>query len=67
MSQTVQLTLNAMAARLLARLAVELGDEDPSSLVVRALGLLEIAQRTRRQGGRLFFRNEHGDESEVAF
>jgi len=34
---------------------------------VRALGLFEMAQRTRRQGGRLYFRNERGEESEVAF
>ena len=62
-----ELTLNDKAAELLARLCVELGTDDPSGLVVRALGLLEMAQRTRRSGGRLFFRNERGDEAEVAF
>ena len=65
--QPVQLTLNATAAQLLARLCVETGEENPSALVVRALGLFEMAQRTRRQGGKLVFRNERGDESEVAF
>jgi len=34
---------------------------------VRALGLFEVAMRTRRHGGRLVFVNERGDESEVAF
>ena len=63
----VQVTLNATAAALLARLCAETGTDDPSGLVVRALGLFEMAQRTRRQGGRLVFVNEHGDEAEVAF
>ena len=63
----VQVTLNDTAARLLARLCVELGTEDPSSVVVRALGLLELAQRTRRQGGRLLFENERDEEAEVSF
>ena len=63
----VQVTLNDTAARLLARLCVELGTEDPSSVVVRALGLLELAQRTRRQGGRLLFKNERDEEAEVSF
>ena len=63
----VQVTLNDTAARLLAKLCVELGTEDPSSVVVRALGLLELAQRTRRQGGRLLFKNERDEEAEVSF
>ena len=62
-----ELKLNDKAAELLARLCVELASDDPSGLVVRALGLLEMAQRTKRQGGRLFFRNDRGDEAEVAF
>ena len=62
-----ELKLNDKAGELLARLCVELGTDDPSGLVVRALGLFEMAQRTRRQGGRLFFRNERGDEAEVVF
>jgi len=66
-SEPVQLRLNATAAQLLARLCAETGTDDPSGLVVRALGLLEMAQRTKRQGGRLIFRNERGDEAEVAF
>lgn len=63
----VQLTINPTAAQLLARLCVEFGTEDPSSVLVRALGLLEMAQRQRRRGGRLVFVNERGEESEVAF
>jgi hypothetical protein len=60
-------TLNRTAAELLARLCVELGTDDPSGVVIRALGLLDLAQRTRRQGGRLLFENERGDAAEVAF
>lgn len=67
MSEPVQLTLNATAAQLLARLCVETGTDNPSGLVVRALGLFEMAQRTKRQGGKLLFRNERGEEAEVAF
>ena len=63
----VEVTLNRTAGELLARLCVELGTEDASGVVIRALGLLDLAQRTRRQGGRLVFVNERGDESEVAF
>ena len=63
----VEVTLNRTAGELLARLCVELGTEDASGVVIRALGLLDLAQRTRRQGGRLVFVNERGDESEVAW
>jgi hypothetical protein len=66
-SEPIQITLNATAAQLLVKLAQETGETTPSSLVMRALGLLEMAQRVRRQGGKLFFRNENGHEAEVAF
>ena len=65
--EPVQLRLNSTAAQLLARLCAETGTDDPSGLVVRALGLFEMAQRTKRQGGKLVFRNERGEEAEVAF
>ena len=67
MADPVQITLNNTAAQLLAKLCVEMGTDDPSGLVVRALGLLELAQRTKRSGGKLKFVNGRGDESEVAF
>jgi hypothetical protein len=65
--EPVTVRLNPTAARLLATLCVELGTDDPSGLVVRALGLLDLAQRTRRQGGRLVFVNPQGEAAEVAF
>jgi hypothetical protein len=33
----------------------------------RALGLLEMVQRTKRQGGRLVFINERGESADVVF
>ena len=36
-------------------------------LVRSALGLLEMVQRTKRQGGRLVFVNEHGQSADVVF
>jgi hypothetical protein len=62
---TVQIELNATLAQLLARLCVELDTEDHLGVISRALGLLDLAQRTRRQGGRLCFVNEHGDSADV--
>lgn len=64
---TVSVELNHTLAELLARLCVELGTEDPTGVMSRALGLLELAQRTRRQGGRLCFQNERGELADVVF
>ena len=36
-------------------------------MLSRALGLLEMVQRTKRQGGRLCFVNERGDVADVVF
>ena len=62
---TVQIELNATLAQLLARLCVEQGTEDHLAVLSRALGLYDLVQRTRRQGGRLCFVNEHGDLADV--
>ena len=59
--------LNATLAELLARLCAEQGTEDYLGLLSRALGLFDLAQRTRRQGGRLCFVNERGEAAEVVF
>lgn len=64
---TVTVELNNTAAQLLAKLCVELGTEDPMGVMSRALGILEMATRTKRQGGRLCFINEHGEISDVVF
>jgi hypothetical protein len=62
---TVAIELNATLAELLARLCVELDTEDVTGVLLRALGLFEMAQRTKRQGGRLCFVNERGETSDV--
>ena len=64
---TVSIELNNTAAQLLAGICVELGTEDATGVVSRALGLLDLCMRTRRQGGRLCFVNEHGETSDVVF
>ena len=57
----VTIELNHTLAELLAKLCVELETEDPADVLSRALGLLEMVQRTKRQGGRLCFVNERGE------
>ena len=64
---TVSVELNHTLAELLARLCVELETEDVSGVISRALGLLEMVQRTKRQGGRLCFINERGEIADVVF
>jgi hypothetical protein len=64
---TVTVELNHTLAELLARLCVELDTEDVTGVLSRALGLLEMVQRTKRQGGRLVFINERGESADVVF
>lgn len=64
---TVSIELNNTLAELLAKLCVELDTEDALGVLSRALGLLEMVQRTKRQGGRLCFINERGDVADVVF
>ncbi|HRC55153.1 MAG TPA: hypothetical protein PKU97_04475 [Kofleriaceae bacterium] len=61
----VTIELNRTLAELLARLCVELDTEDAVGVMSRALGLLEMVQRTKRQGGRLCFINERGELADV--
>lgn len=63
----ISIELNNTAAQLLARLCVELGTDDSTGVLSRALGLLEMSMRTKRQGGRLCFVNERGEISDVVF
>jgi hypothetical protein len=63
----VSVELNRTLAELLARLCVELGTEDYDEVIARALGLFEMAQRTKRHGGRLVFVNERGEAADVVF
>ena len=63
----VTVELNHTLAELLAKLCIELETEDYTGVISRALGLLEMVQRTKRQGGRLMFVNERGDAADVVF
>ena len=63
----VTVELNHTLAELLARLCVELETDDATGVISRSLGLLEMVQRTKRQGGRLCFVNERGDVADVVF
>ena len=62
----ITVELNHTLAELLAKLCVELETDDATGVLSRALGLLEMVQRTKRQGGRLCFVNERGDVADVA-
>jgi len=65
---TVTVELNHTLAELLARLCVELDTDDPAGVLSRALGLLDLVQRTKRgSGGRLCFVNERGEAADVVF
>ena len=64
---SVTVELNHTLAELLARLCVELGTDDPTGVMSRALGLLELVQHTKRHGGRLCFVNGRGDIADVVF
>jgi len=64
---TVNVELNHTLAELLARLCVELETDDYTGVISRALGLLEMVQHTKRQGGRLCFINARGDAADVVF
>ena len=63
----VTVELNRTLAELLAKLCVDLDTDDVTGVISRALGLLEMVQRTKRQGGRLVFINERGESADVVF
>ena len=64
---TVSVELNNTAAQLLASLCVELGTEDATGVLSRALGLLDLAIRTSKRGGRICAVNDRGEQAEVVF
>ena len=62
----VTIELNNTLAQLLAKLCAEMDTENYADVLSRALGLLDLVQRTRRHGGRLCFVNERGEMADVA-
>jgi hypothetical protein len=64
----VQVTISGTSAMLLTRLAEALGTDDGGAVLMRALGLLDLALKAKREGKRLAFYDPQRDElSEVAF
>jgi hypothetical protein len=61
----VQVPLNATAAQLLAKLCAELGTDDPTGVLARALGLLDLALHARRGGRRLVVVDGSGNMTDV--
>ena len=62
----VTIELNHTLAELLAKLCVEMNTDDPADVLSRALGLIDMVQRTKKHGGRLCFVNERGEMADVA-
>ena len=61
----VTVTISGTSAALLARLA---GEQDPGGVLMRALGLLDLAMKAKREGKKLGFYDPATDTlSEVAF
>lgn len=64
----VTVQLNGTAGLLLLRLMEQLGTEDGGSVLSRALGLMEMALRQKREGKELCFVDPtSGQRSEVVF
>ncbi|MSP60362.1 MAG: hypothetical protein EXR72_08480 [Myxococcales bacterium] len=64
----VTVKISGTSALLLARLAEALGTDDGGAVVMRALGLLDLAMAAKRDGRRLGFVDPAtGHMSEVAF
>jgi hypothetical protein len=66
--EPVQVQLNGTAGLLLLRLMEELQTADAGGVLVRALGLLDLALRARRSGRELCLVDKAtGQRSDVAF
>lgn len=64
----VTLRISGTSATLLGRLTEGLGSDDPGATLMRALGLLDLAMKAKREGKRLaFIDRATGDYSEVAW
>ena len=63
----ITLELNGTLAELLAKLCVELGTDDPSDVMSRALGVLDLCLRSKQRGARVCVVNARGEASDVVF
>ncbi|HJZ88459.1 MAG TPA: hypothetical protein VKN99_24975 [Polyangia bacterium] len=64
-SGPVQVPLNATAAQLLAKLAADLGTDDATGVLSRALGLLDLVLHAKRTGKRLCLLDADGHMTDV--
>ena len=64
----ITLTISGTSATLLGRLTEALGSSDPGATLMRALGLLDLALKAKRDGKRLtFYDPGSGSHSDVAW
>jgi hypothetical protein len=64
---SVQVELNNTAAQLLASLCVELGTDDATGVISRALGILDLCVRSKQRGTRVCLVNARGEAADVVF
>ena len=64
---SVSVELNNTAAQLLASLCVELGTDDATGVLSRALGVLDLCVKSKARGGRLCLVNDRGEAADVVF
>ena len=64
---SVSVELNNTAAQLLASLCVELGTDDATGVLSRALGVLDLCVRSQRVGSRVCLVNARGEAADVVF
>ena len=64
----ISLTISGTSATLLGRLTEGLGSDDPGATLMRALGLLDLAMKAKREGKTIaFVDRQAGTFSEVAW
>jgi hypothetical protein len=63
----VDVRLNGTLAELLVRLCAELGTDDATGVVSRALGLMDLAIRSKQKGQRLCVVDGAGNATAVMF
>jgi hypothetical protein len=64
----ISLTISGTSATLLGRLTEGLGSDDPGATLMRALGLLDLAMKAKREGKTIAFVDRAaGTFSEVAW
>jgi hypothetical protein len=64
---SVTIELNNTAAQLLASLCVELGTDDATGVISRALGILDLCVRSKQRGTRVCLVNARGEAADVVF